>query len=416
MNKISKQLYILFWCIGIFTMMNCKDVLPKPEGLSTENIDEKWEGFFSCMRCEEVLDKLRINTDKFKLNLSSLKEPVNSNLLTQGIIRYLAYQPEYNVELLKVVGDKKQEQYSIGQLIPEISKLTSLETMVLDGIGISELPNEIKSLTRLRKVSLSKNNFQEFPIVLAGLTNIKNLNLSENSISQFPKIVHVFPNLTTLCLNGNPLYKLPDYTNILFPRLKNLLLANTHLQELHPRMLRSMVNLKSLDLNNNQLERLPISTYSILTGLRGLLLKLNPWFNDKFKFKEISKKELEMIVYDEIKCRSKSVPRLFTLCLKYVEDNLGLQTILEVGEILTYVNQSFRDNLFYWPEGKNIVCLLKLRQRAYPFYLDYPMVTFSDFDFVRKDLKIRLKNIRHSYKYNSDCGQDLVQTKVISKN
>ncbi len=181
-------------------------------------------------------------------------------------------------ELLKIIRRaEKQEaaqldlsEYKITQLPPEIGRLTSLQVLILRGLG--ELPPEIGRLRNLTRLYLSSNELDTLPPAIFDLRNLDRLHLSSNHLTELPPEIARLKNLSILDLNSNELTELPREISEL-KNLSVLYLSSNQLNEL-PREISKLKNLTILDVSSNQLRELP-REISKLRNLTRLYLNSN---------------------------------------------------------------------------------------------------------------------------------------------
>jgi Leucine-rich repeat (LRR) protein/GTPase SAR1 family protein len=170
----------------------------------------------------------------------------------------------------------------LGELPPEIGKLTNLKTLVLGrwdkkklkrlGNNLKALPDELGQLTELRSLFLYGNEFTSLPEVVGKLGKLRSLDLGGNQLSTLPEIVGQLTSLRSLDLSSNQLSILPEIVGQL-TSLRSLDISGTWLSEL-PEIVGQLTNLRSLDLGGNQLSTLP-EIVGQLTSLQTLSLTSN---------------------------------------------------------------------------------------------------------------------------------------------
>ncbi|MDM8528392.1 leucine-rich repeat domain-containing protein [Anaerolineales bacterium HSG24] len=177
-----------------------------------------------------------------------------------------------HVTFLNLSGDLS------GSIPPELSKLTNLEHLNLDGNDLSgSIPPELSKLTNLEHLNLDGNDLSgSIPPELSKLTNLRYLYLDDNDLSgSIPPELSKLTNLERLYLNGNQLNgsippELSKLTN-----LERLYLNGNQLSGSIPPKLSKLTNLEHLYLNGNQLSGSIPPELSKLTNLEHLYLDDN---------------------------------------------------------------------------------------------------------------------------------------------
>jgi internalin A len=150
-------------------------------------------------------------------------------------------------------------------LPPEITQLTSLRTLVLDGNRLSALPPEIGQLTGLQVLGLNRNRLTALPPEIGQLTGLRQLWLNGNRLTALPPHIGHLTALEQLWLDGNRLTALPPEIGQL-TGLQVLGLDRNRLTALPPEISR-LGSLQALGLNRNRLTAVPPE----ITRLRSLL-------------------------------------------------------------------------------------------------------------------------------------------------
>ena len=143
----------------------------------------------------------------------------------------------------------------ISTLPPEISQLSSLETLGLGANQITCTPPEVALLTALRNLDLSGNQLSSLPAAIGQLTALQNLDLSGNQLSTLPAAISRLSALRDLDLSENRLVSVPNEIGHL-GALQNLDLSENRLSSL-PAAIGQLTALGTLDLSGNQLDAVP---------------------------------------------------------------------------------------------------------------------------------------------------------------
>ncbi len=150
--------------------------------------------------------------------------------------------------------DDNYENWSIGEIPPELGNLANLEELWLGGNQLSgEIPPELGNLANLEVLSLGGNELTgEIPPELGNLANLESLTLTSNQLSgEIP----------------------PELGNL--ANLESLNLDNNELSGEIPPELGSLANLERLDLEDNQLSGEIPPELGNLANLAVLLLHRN---------------------------------------------------------------------------------------------------------------------------------------------
>ena len=176
---------------------------------------------------------------------------------------------------LRVTKLNLRDSQLTGTIPPELSGLTSLETLALGGNRLTgPVPTWLDSLTNLQELYLWGNQLTgPIPSEWGSLTNLERLHISRNQLTgQIPSQLASLTNLQRLSLYGNQLSgPVPTWLGSL-TNLRGLSLSDNQLTGPIPSELGSLANLESLSLTRNQLTG-PIPPELIgLTSLETLAL------------------------------------------------------------------------------------------------------------------------------------------------
>lgn len=151
-----------------------------------------------------------------------------------------------------------------------VGSKTNLKELSLSGCGISNLQTSIPyrldfgSLTNLKTLNLS-NNFLKtiyhpyFRIAFGKFDTVESLDLSNNPLRQLSGLCEMFPNLKSLFLNhviGFQHQVVHQYFMSCLSNLKTLSLVGDGLYQIPTNFLRSLPKLEKLDLSDNSLREL----------------------------------------------------------------------------------------------------------------------------------------------------------------
>jgi len=156
-------------------------------------------------------------------------------------------------------------------LPPEIGQLTSLRALILDGNGLTSLPPEIGQLTSLRALILDGNQLTSLPPEIGQLTSLQILMPYNNRLTSLPPEIGRLTRLQILRIDGNRLTSLPPEIGQL-TRLQTLGLDGNRLTSLPPEI-GQLTRLQTLGLDGNQLTSLPPEIADRID--KGLILRLS---------------------------------------------------------------------------------------------------------------------------------------------
>lgn len=101
----------------------------------------------------------------------------------------------YSTSLAEALKNPKEVRYldltfqKIGTLPDEIGEITNLETLLLQGNGLTHLPASIGKLTKLRKLVVYSNELTSIPSTIGNLVELRELDLHRNQIKELPSSV-----------------------------------------------------------------------------------------------------------------------------------------------------------------------------------------------------------------------------------
>ena len=123
------------------------------------------------------------------------------------------------------------EAEEVTELPETLDQLVNLDTLSLDGCGLTSLPECISNLLELRRLYCCRNKLKTLPEGLRNCTKLEELCIDENGIRSLPDIFENMSEFNLLEAQGN--------------KLKNL-----------PSSLRHRPNLKIVDLTGNRVQKL----------------------------------------------------------------------------------------------------------------------------------------------------------------
>lgn len=105
----------------------------------------------------------------------------------------------------------------------ELTNLVRLETLELNGNGVSAIPAGVFKLPKLKRISLQKNNMQNISDTPIGhVSTLQIIDLSNNDLATVPDSIGRLTNLKEIYLQGNSIVSLPDSMG----ELKSLMILN----------------------------------------------------------------------------------------------------------------------------------------------------------------------------------------------
>ena len=172
----------------------------------------------------------------------------------------------------------------------EFGQLINIRGLRLDGNRLTSLPSWIGELKSLQGLRLDSNQLMELPTEFGRLTSLQELRLEGNQLTELRPEFGQLTRIRGLRLDGNRLTELPREFGQL-TKIQRLCLDSNHLASL-PTWIGHLRNLRELRINGNHLAELP-SEVSQLTSLQGLwlddnrLTKLPPWIGELTALQEL---------------------------------------------------------------------------------------------------------------------------------
>ncbi|XP_008792736.2 plant intracellular Ras-group-related LRR protein 7 [Phoenix dactylifera] len=138
----------------------------------------------------------------------------------------------------------------IERLPTTMGNLRSLKVLTLDGNRITTLPDELCYLSRLERLSITGNSLTCLPKAIGDLRNLLLLNVSKNKLKSFPESIGGCTSLEEFQANDNSIEDLPpSICNLV--HLKSLLLNRNNIQQLPQNLLKDCKALQNLSLHDN---------------------------------------------------------------------------------------------------------------------------------------------------------------------
>ncbi|XP_031626752.1 leucine-rich repeat-containing protein 58 [Contarinia nasturtii] len=232
---------------------------------------------------QKTLDygRLGLTSECLEENLSHLHKiskltDIETVLLNHNMITTLPSQTLSHFNNLHVLdlssNGLTQLPANLLQICPLLTKLILKNNLLTN----SSLPKCFKSSIKqsgLRELNLSGNLLTHFPDAVLELNNLKYLYLGANKITSISKEIWRLQSLNVLSLGGNLIADVPDTVGNL-QQLQALTLCD-NLIEILPANIARLTNLKSLLLHKNRLRHLPRDIIT-LKNLVELSLRENP--------------------------------------------------------------------------------------------------------------------------------------------
>ena len=140
--------------------------------------------------------------------------------------------------------------YFAGTLPTVIGTLTGLEALDLNNNELSELIPSMSALTELKSLLISANKLRAVPEEIASMTRLAELHINGNALRELPTWIGTLTELKVLSLDENQLTTLPVSISKL-TGLRELSLSSNKLSEL-PKEIVALMNLRNLDLRGNE--------------------------------------------------------------------------------------------------------------------------------------------------------------------
>jgi len=171
----------------------------------------------------------------------------------------------------------------------ELTALTKLRELSLNGNEIVCLPEQIGELVSLDKLGLRNNKIEFIPPQIGYLTNLLELKLDGNPLVLLPKSMGYLVNLELLDCSGCGLESLPEEFSYMF-RLNELYLGNNALEQL-PETFGLLSRITKLNLCDNKLTQLPTSM-GLMVSLQMFVCDGNPFTGIMEKVSRMSTKDI----------------------------------------------------------------------------------------------------------------------------
>lgn len=139
---------------------------------------------------------------------------------------------------------------------PDISDLTDLHTLWLNGNQITEFNTSLKAQTKLVTLHLSNNPLTTLGDVFAADGALNELRLEHTQLTKLPAVIKQMDKLRSIDLSGCGLTSIPaEVTGN--PRLKGIYLADNNLTSVSAADFARVTDLETLDLSGNKLGTMP---------------------------------------------------------------------------------------------------------------------------------------------------------------
>lgn len=260
------------------------------------------------------------------------------------------------------------------QLFEKLSKLTSLETLIVSGVrdtsqslnGIEKLtglrtlklagmqslklhPKELSNLRglgTLQSLVLNSLELKMIPDVFAWLKQLKSLTMEGNDFTEMPESIFRLPDLEYLDLSSNKLRELPVNTVYGCTKLKKLKLKYNSLASL-PKQLLSLTRLQYIDASANKISKIPEKGWQNLKELTYVNFSTNyiPVFPDGLQqitsLETLELADNNISIIPDLKGEAYRVKRLnissneLTLLPEHIGKYTSLEYLNAAGNMLT---------------------------------------------------------------------------------
>ncbi|MCP9263109.1 Leucine-rich repeat-containing protein 1 [Dirofilaria immitis] len=297
-----------------------------------------------------------------KLKILSLSE--NEVIRLPSDIAYLTYLEELNLK-----GN--------GKLPPTITQLTSMTSLGLNDISLTQMPHDIGQLRNLRSLEVRENLLRTVPSSISQLNQLRRLDLGHNELDDLPNELGMLENLEELYVDQNDLEALPE-SIVQCRSLEQLDVSENKLMVL-PDEIGDLEKLDDLTVAQNCLQILPsrLKRLSMLKADRNAITQLTPAIGSCHALTEIyltenllteipsslgNLKSLRTLNLDknQLKELPPTIGGCTSLSVLSLRDNLLEQLPLEIGRLENLrVLDVCNNRLNYLPFTVNV--LFKLR-------------------------------------------------------
>lgn len=144
-----------------------------------------------------------------------------------------------------------------GPLIPEIGRLSQLESLDLRGNGLTSLPEELVELTSLKTLDVGENQLISLPFQALSKLPLRTLHVPKNSLqgTLIPEAVDRLETLQSLNIAGNTVEVFAANEALALPSLQNLYIGLNRIKRLP--CVSSWESLLVLSAEDNRLTQLP---------------------------------------------------------------------------------------------------------------------------------------------------------------
>jgi len=174
--------------------------------------------------------------------------------------------------------------------IEGIGRMRNLQTLILNGNGLTCLPDEIGRLKSIKVLEVNNNALEALPFAIRNLTSLETLDLSNNKLSDLNALFDL-QNIALLNVSNNELDTLDlDFKNL--GRLHDLIISHNQISEI-PTDIGLLGGLMVFNAENNQISELPLEMTN-LKKITQLKMDYNPISDPKVArfLKEDQRKDL----------------------------------------------------------------------------------------------------------------------------
>uniref|UniRef100_A0AAF5PL35 PDZ domain-containing protein n=1 Tax=Wuchereria bancrofti TaxID=6293 RepID=A0AAF5PL35_WUCBA len=353
--------------------------------------------FFACNRQVDMLDRRQCNLQSIPHDIDRNARTLEEMYLDCNHIKDLD-KPLFRCRKLKILSLSENEVIRLpsdiahltyleelnlkgnGKLPQTITQLTSMTSLGLNDISLTQMPHDIGHLRNLRSLEVRENLLRTVPPSISELNQLRRLDLGHNELDDLPNEIGMLENLEELYVDQNDLEALPE-SIIQCRSLEQLDVSENKLMVL-PDEIGDLEKLDDLTVAQNCLQVLPSSIgrlkkLSILKADRNAITQLTPAIGSCHALTEIyltenllteipsslgNLKSLRTLNLDknQLKELPPTIGGCTSLSVLSLRDNLIEQLPLEIGRLENLrVLDVCNNRLNYLPFTVNV--LFKLR-------------------------------------------------------
>ncbi|OZC05277.1 hypothetical protein X798_07713 [Onchocerca flexuosa] len=350
--------------------------------------------FFACNRQVDMLDRRQCNLQSIPHDIDRNARTLEEMYLDCNHIKDLD-KPLFRCRKLKILSLSENEVIRLpsdiahltcleelnlkgnGKLPPTITQLTSMTSLGLNDISLTQMPHDIGQLRNLRSLEVRENLLRAIPSSISQLNQLRRLDLGHNELDDLPNEIGMLENLEELYVDQNDLEVLPE-SIVQCRSLEQLDVSENKLMVL-PDEIGDLEKLDDLTIALNCLQVLPrrLKRLSMLKADRNAITQLTPAIGSCHALTEIyltenllteipsslgNLKSLRTLNLDknQLKELPPTIGGCTSLSVLSLRDNLLEQLPLEIGRLENLrVLDVCNNRLNYLPFTVNV--LFKLR-------------------------------------------------------